>query len=182
MKSKGPSERSIQEACDDLLTLDGWRIIKTDLPHLRGLGVQEKGMPDRLYLRYLARPCIGHGCSGEQCGPTEGVKAQALWIEWKRLKQFTGKRGDTQRPTKPAEHQTRWHIEEMARGAFVVVAGRTFPASVEGFLDWYNGSGLARRKLSLAKYPTLSGLRRVLGVVRPLTAAQTGKADESANL
>lgn len=138
MKSKGPSERQIEEACDDLLMLDGWRIIKTDLPHLRGLGVQEKGMPDRCYLRYEKE---GPPPPPADVFPYDYAWCQHLWIEWK-------KRGG-----KAAEHQKAWHAAERARGALVLVAGEDFPASVDGFLSWYNGSGLALRKFSLKAVP-----------------------------
>lgn len=131
MKSKGPSESAIQSACDDLLSLDGWRILKTDLPHLRGLGVQERGMPDRCYIRYR------FAGNNVPTNYTSIVISEVLWIEWK-------KRGG-----KTAQNQKDWIEPERARGALVIVAGEDFPASVDGFLDWYNGSGLARRKLSL---------------------------------
>ncbi len=52
--NRGPSEAQIQQAADDFLALDGWRKIVTDPPHMRGLGVSEKGIADRLYLRYLS--------------------------------------------------------------------------------------------------------------------------------
>ena len=143
-KARGPSEAQIQSACDDLMVLDGWRIIKTDLPHLRGLGVQEKGMPDRLYIRYEGFLVNLNMAYMRDMFPTVTdlrCLTQCLWIEWK-------KRGG-----KAAQHQLDWHAMESARGAVVVVAGRDFPASVDGYLGWYNKSGLARRRLTLARKP-----------------------------
>lgn len=132
MKRRGPSESQIQQQIDELLELDGWRIIKTDLPHLRGLGVQEKGMPDRLYLRYPTSEQY------DQLGYELG-DAEAFWIEHKK------------RDGKAKEHQKAWHAAERARGALVIVAGEDFEASADGFIAWYNGSGLARRKLTISK-------------------------------
>lgn len=124
----GESEKSIQAAIDDYLVLDGWRIIKTDLPHLRGLGVQEKGIPDRLYLRY-GSPLKGVGA----------VWGQAMWIEHKR------KKGSA------SAQQLAWHKQERAMGAVTLIAGVDFEPSPEGFADWYESSGLMRRNLRLAK-------------------------------
>ena len=134
MKASGPSERQIQETCDGFLTLDGWRLIKTDLPHLRGLGVQEKGMPDRLYIRYL-HDCEGIQCSCDKHGATG--RAEIMWCEWK-------KRGG-----KAAQHQKTWHYRERLCGALTLIAGEDFPASIEGFMDWYAKSGLQRRKVTM---------------------------------
>jgi hypothetical protein len=133
---RGPSEASIQGACDDLLVLDGWRILKTDLAHLRGLGVQEPGMPDRCYIRYEHE-----GDPHPEPMPYDNAWSQVMWIEWK-----------CKRPgSKAAEHQNKWHRAERARCALVLVAGEDFGASPEEFLAWYNQSGLARRKLSLSR-------------------------------
>jgi hypothetical protein len=46
------SEAHIQETCSQFLAVDGWRRIRTDLKQLRGMGMQEKGMADDLYIRY----------------------------------------------------------------------------------------------------------------------------------
>ncbi len=122
-KPKGPSEAQIQQACDDFMALDGWRKIVTDPPHMRGLGVSEKGIPDRLYIRYLYPPPAANAHD----------RAQLLWCEWKR------------RGGKAALHQKSWHAAERALGAEVLVAGETFPATIEGFTAWYLASGLNRR-------------------------------------
>lgn len=115
-------ERDIESACTELLALDGWRCIKTDLPHLRGLGVQEKGMADRLYLRYNA---------------TFDDLAEVWWIEFKTI------RG------KLSPEQIAWHEAERARGAMTWKAKIDFHPTVEGFLEKYAASGLMRRKLTM---------------------------------
>lgn len=127
-------ERDIEDACTDLLALDGWRCIKTDLRHLRGLGVQEKGMADRLYLRYNQI---------DVCG-----LVAAIWIEWKRPKGVV------------ASHQAQWHQKERALGALTLIAGVDFVATVDGFLEWYRETGFMRQNLTLGregrtKYPPL---------------------------
>ena len=137
MKTRGPSEAQIQKQIDDFLELDGWRIIRTDLPHLRGLGVQEKGIPDRLYIRYWA------GLSVRGAGIAEKAdllaETQSLWIEHKKL------RG------RLSEHQEAWHAAERARGALVIVAGQDFHPSLDSFCQWYGQSGLQRVSVRLAK-------------------------------
>jgi hypothetical protein len=125
-------ERDIENTCSAFLELDGWRCIKTDLPHLRGLGVQEKGMADRLYLRYEQNP------RGKQRGDIWCPEdCEAMWIEWKRPK------------GKVSAKQVEWHAAERARGAFTLIAGVAFPATIEGFRKWYcKRSGLARKVLA----------------------------------
>lgn len=132
-KPKGPSEAQIQRACDDLMELDGWRKIVTDPPHMRGLGVSEKGIPDRLYIRYRFDSRFTY----------RPAHAELLWVEHK-------KRGG-----KAALHQKAWHAAERARGALVWVAGEDFPATIEGFQAHYMASGLTRR----IAQPMLKGVR-----------------------
>lgn len=121
-------EVDLARACTDLLTLDGWRALKTDpvSDKKRGKGFGEKGMADYLYIRY-ADP--GHpGCI---------LLADVLWIEWKSL-QGTVK-----------QHQREWRERERARGARALIAGVDFHASIEGFARWYAQSGLQMRKLRI---------------------------------
>lgn len=125
------SEVQIQKAADDFLELDGWRYVETDPKHLRGLGVSEKGIPDRLYLRYGFNPKTMYGSI-----PAKST-TQILWVEHKRKK------------GKAAQHQKDWHETERARGALVLVAGIDFEASLEGFVEWYEKSGLQRKKVTL---------------------------------
>jgi hypothetical protein len=113
------TERQIQESCSEYLALDGWRRIKTDMPQLRGLGVQEKGMADDFYIRY--NPGV------------VGRYAEVMAIEWKRK---TGK---------SMAHQRAWHDLERARGALTLIAGIDFVASIEGFQEWYRASVLCRK-------------------------------------
>lgn len=123
------SERQIQDACNQLMELDGWRVIHTDPRYLRGLGVQEKGIADELYVRYLPPAKL------QRVPRPDEVKAQAevLWVEFKR------------RTGKAMAHQRAWHDAERARGALTWIAGIDFTASVEGFKAHYLASGLARR-------------------------------------
>lgn len=123
------SERQIQDASNQLMELDGWRVIHTDPRYLRGLGVQEKGIADELYVRYLPLAKL------QRVPRPDEVKAQAevLWVEFKR------------RTGKAMAHQRAWHDAEQARGALTWIAGIDFTASVEGFKAHYLASGLARR-------------------------------------
>lgn len=119
-KAFAPKEAAIEQACTQLLEYDGWRSLITDPKWLRGLGVQEKGMADRLYIRYW----------GDPRAPT---LAEFIWIEFKRP------------GGKAAEHQKTWIYAERARGALVWLAGETFPPTYDGFLAYYRESGLNRR-------------------------------------
>lgn len=164
-----PSETDLEKYGTDLLALDGWRSLKTDpvsdtgfanrlrqwimgvpaLNHVRqlifdgirkclwGKGFGERGMADRLYIRYetdwWTNPCCDdplHKPSIKQLS-----RAEVLWIEWKRL------------GGKAAPHQREWIAAERARGALVLLASEDFEATPEGFLVWYRGSGLMRRKI-----------------------------------
>jgi hypothetical protein len=89
-------------------------------------------MADHLYIRYEREgPAHPHPM------PYDNRWVELLWCEWKR------------RGGKAKSHQIDWHARERARGALVIVAGEDFPASIEGFLGWYNQSGLARHKLAI---------------------------------
>lgn len=132
------SEREIERTCTGILKRDDWRSLKTDpvSDKRRGKGFGELGMADYLYIRYWAanvhrkpEPYDGaanalHLASGNE----------VLWVEWKR------------HDGKAAEHQKAWHAAERKRGALVLVAGEDFPASVEGFHEWYLKSGLCRSR------------------------------------
>ena len=137
-KTKPLSEAHIQQTCTEWLELDGWRSLRTDPVSRRewGKGFGEVGMADHLYIRYLVGPRGDPHCKRSQ--------AEVLWIEFKRA--YSSKvRGP--RVTKAAEHQKAWHAVERARGALTLIAGEDFPASIEGFQDWYRKSGLMRRNL-----------------------------------
>lgn len=124
MKPKPLSERHIEETCTEFLALDSWRCIKTDLAHLRGLGVQEPGMCDRLYIRYL-----------EPDWPGTWAGAEVLFIEWKAKKGVH------------SQKQKDWQAAERARGALIWVAKQDFAPSIEAFQEFYRQSGLMRRSL-----------------------------------
>jgi hypothetical protein len=121
-------ESDIARTCSDYLEADGWRMIITDpvSDRQRGKGFGELGMADRLYIRYPR---------GER---TFKTFAQVLWIEWKRI----DKQGKT---TKATALQKSWHEAERARGALTWIAGEDFPASIEGFIEFYQASVLKRR-------------------------------------
>ena len=132
-KSTELSEKHIQQTCTEWLELDGWRALRTDPVSRRewGKGFGEVGMADHLYIRYgLSNPF----------DPENASQAEVLWIEYKRLN-----RGG--KPTKAANNQRDWHKGERARGALTLIAGEDFPATIEGFQDWYRKSGLMRRNL-----------------------------------
>jgi len=129
-------ESDIARTCSDLLQADGWRMLITDpvSDKSRGKGFGELGMADRLYIRYL------HGAHLRCPGGIAVLKAPAaevMWIEWKRT--VRGK------PTKATAHQQTWHQAERSRGALTLIAGIDFPATIEGFREWYRSSGLQRR-------------------------------------
>jgi hypothetical protein len=114
-------EKELERDCTNILIHDGWRALKTDPVSRRawGKGFGELGMADHLYIRYEKYP-----------GTRRRGNALVLWIEWKR--------GDEK--SKP--HQEIWQQQEIDRGALVIAANRDFPATVEGFMSWYESSGL----------------------------------------
>jgi hypothetical protein len=132
-------EADIQKACTDILLLDGWRVIHTDLKQLRGMGVQEPGIADDLFIRYIQNgdPRLGVDPRG---GQIYQPLCELAWIEWKRI----DPRGLR---TKASSLQKDWHTLERKRGALVLVAGEDFPATIEGFRDYYKASGLMRKRI-----------------------------------
>jgi hypothetical protein len=132
-------ESQIAQTCTELLAADGWRCLITDpvSDRTRGKGFGELGMADRLYIRYCPMPSEWHSDKQPYWRPKAQCEALVLWIEWKRV----DGRGRT---TKATDHQNAWHAAERARGALTLIAGVDFPATIEGFRDWYTRSGLAR--------------------------------------
>lgn len=118
-------EKHLQKHAEDLLQLDGWRIIRVEQNYSEKKRkiVGEAGAPDGLYIRY--------GFPNN----TYFATALVLWIEWKSPK------------GKPSTSQKLWHEIERKRGALTLIAGIDFPATVEGFQTWYENSGLRRRKI-----------------------------------
>ena len=141
-------EADIQQACTDMLLLDGWRVLHTDLKHLRGMGVQEPGIADDLFIRYRPTPYeihmdgvnpdnprqIGWWKKGLEC------QAQVMFIEWKRI----DPRGLR---TKASQKQKDWHTLERKRGALTLIAGQDFEPTIEGFSTFYQNSGLMRNRI-----------------------------------
>ncbi len=123
----GPLESVIEAECSKLLEEDGWRALRTDpvSDRSRGKGFGELGMADHLYIRY-----IGHEANASRFRSAASI----MWVEFKRPGE------------KPQKHQTSWHIKERARGALTLIAGEDFPATVEGFREWYSNSGLMRNR------------------------------------
>lgn len=117
------SEAHIQGTCRDFLALDGWRLVITDPPWMRGLAVAEPGICDDLYIRYAQHSILA------------AALAQVIWIEWKSKSGNAG------------EHQKAWHQAERARGALVWVAGEDFAKSIEEFQAFYRQSGLMRKRI-----------------------------------
>lgn len=128
-------EKDIEKTCTEFLELDGWRSLKTEQNYneIKRKVVGEKGMADRLFLRYgKYAPEI------KACFATGGCAcAEVLWVEFKRQK-------NNGKATTAGFKQQEWHKAERARGALTVVAGVDFPATIEGFMVWYCKSGLAR--------------------------------------
>lgn len=151
------SEADIQLACGEYLQLDGWRMLRTDpvsdmaiaqvirkrladvaLPShirslvleiidrsIRGKGFGELGMADCLFMRWdRDPPWTGQGSTWFR------AHAEVMWIEFKR------------KDGKAQPHQKTWHAAERARGALTLIAGEDFPATIEGFIDWYEKSDL----------------------------------------
>lgn len=126
------TEAQIQKTCSDFLAADGWRVLVTNpcSDKARGKGFGELGMADCLYIRYGACRTFVYGGHLSE--------AAVLWVEYKKL----DAKGST---TKPTQHQLDWHRDERTKGALTVIAGIDFPATIEGFQDWYAASGLARK-------------------------------------
>lgn len=120
-------ERDIQEACCDLLALDGWRRLRCETVSRRewGKGFGERGMADDLFIRYADQSEVTN----------HSGRADIMWCEWKSA---TGK---------AAAHQKAWHQAERMRGACTYIAGEDFPRSVDGFLEFYRKSGWMRRPI-----------------------------------
>ena len=128
------SEKHIQETCTAFLELDRWRALKTDPVSRRewAKGFGELGMADHLYIRYVNIPLRDPADPRIVRANMGAPHAEVLWIEWK------SKRG------KPKPNQLEWHRAERARGALTLIAGEDFPATIEGFKNWYRESGLMR--------------------------------------
>jgi hypothetical protein len=126
-------EKHIEKAVCDILELDGWRCFKMEqnFSERKMKMVGEAGMPDRLFMRYDWNPATRYA-------PVEIVGrsvSEVMWVE------FKAKGG------KPSLVQTLWHSAERRRGALTLIAGIDFPASFDGFMEWYRDSGLMRKRM-----------------------------------
>jgi len=133
-------ERHIEQACTQLLELDGWRPLKTD-PVSRaewGRGFGEVGMADHLYIRHTPPRSAALRNASDF---VYAAQAEVMWIEFKRIRQ--GRKA----ATKTTAKQDDWHAAERSRGALTLIAGNDFPATIEGFIEWYKNSGLMRKNL-----------------------------------
>jgi hypothetical protein len=135
-------ESDIEKACSDILQVDGWRMLKTDPVSRRewGKGFGEKGMADCLYIRYRPERYTEYHAGQVEVNdnpwkPLAPCQSQVIWIEWKRPRGVLSPK------------QKLWHEAERKRGALTLIAGQDFPATFDGFLDWYRNSGLMRRAL-----------------------------------
>jgi spermidine synthase len=123
-------EKDIQRACEDILLLDGWEIIRREKQwsEKKKKATGELGAADCMAVRYdnagMHRYCIR-------------VWAEVLHIEWKRPK--TGKLRTSQRI---------WHDAKRKQGAVTWIAGEQFEPTYESFKAHYEASGLCRRRLT----------------------------------
>jgi hypothetical protein len=129
-------ESDLERQIADYLALDGWytRHFELNYSERKQLVVGERGMPDLLCLRYcpLADPS----------DPDAVIPwANILWIECKR-------------PGGPVSRwQREWKERERRRGATVLLMGIDFEPSIDGFVEWYEKSGLQARYLRLGGRP-----------------------------
>ncbi len=140
-------EKDIERACCDLLEADGWivRKMEKNFSERKRKSTGEKGMSDRLCIRYVPRD------QGKPQSAMPSGMAEVLWIEFKRLVPQPTRVIEKGRPkqrwprsTQAAVHQKAWHAIERKRGALTLIAGEDFIASIDGFRDWYRESGLMR--------------------------------------
>jgi hypothetical protein len=115
-------ESDLERQIAEYLALDSWytRHFELNYSERKQRSIGEKGMPDMLCLRY-----------------TGIAWANILWIECKR-------------PGGPVSRwQREWKERERRRGATVLLMGIDFEPSIDGFVEWYEKSGLQARELRL---------------------------------
>jgi len=136
-------EKHIEKAITALLEIDGWRPIKMEqnFSERKRKTVGEAGMADHLYLRYTWHSSPRCDCMK----PLNCPGAEALWIEFKKLRGGNGKRGIFTKAEKASIKQRAWIARERSRGALVLLVGEDCPATIEGVRSWYKNSGLNRR-------------------------------------
>jgi len=133
------AESHIERQISDFLALDGWvvRHLEQNFNPRKIKLVGERGMPDLLAIRYNQKP--HYGCKHS---------ANVLWIEVKR-------EGGLLSPA-----QRAWRELESARGATVLAAGYDFVASLDGFAEFYEKSGLQIRYVGLQNRRDAAGARK----------------------
>lgn len=116
-------EAALERLIADFLSLDNWlcRHIELNFSERKLRAVGERGMPDLMCVRYHDQP----------------HRANILWIECKRSH------------GRYSLEQIQWAIRERFRGATVLQMGIDFEASLEGFISWYQRSGLERRQVRI---------------------------------
>lgn len=136
-------EKEIQEACVRIFELDGWRRIRMEatFSDKTRKGVGEPGMADDLFIRYAFTV---ESWQAQYAGFNRS-DAEVVWIEWKRIRHMNDR--PTPRLTKATQAQKDWHTLERKCGALTLIAGEDFPATIEGFRDWYIKSGLMRNQI-----------------------------------
>lgn len=121
-------EKDLEQAVREYLELDGWRCwhFEEVWAEERKRTFGEAGMPDLLLIRY--------DCPGTEVEDVRKVvRAEIMWLE---VKTDGGR---------VAPHQKLWHAAERKRGALTIIFGEDFPATFDGFIGWYQDSGLCRR-------------------------------------
>lgn len=116
-------ESALERQIADFLALDEWTVRHLELNYSerKRKSVGEPGMPDLLCIRYHAKP---HW-------------ANLLWIECKTPK------------GRYRLEQKAWALRERRWGATVLHMGIDFDASIDGFMAWYQQSGLQCRQVML---------------------------------
>jgi hypothetical protein len=119
------SEAELEATCTNILIQDGWEPLKTNpvSRRSRAAGFGVPGMCDYEY----KRPIYIHSLGASVVGA-----CQVLLVEWK------SEAGEN------AGHQIDWQESMKRKGFLVVAAKRDFPATVDGFCEWYQRSGLKR--------------------------------------
>ena len=123
-------EAPIQAECCKILEQDGWWILRTDpvSDRRRGTGFGAIGFADITAFR----PMRVTQLVLIQKFP-QGCPCEVLFLEFKSPK------------GKPSKEQLKWHQTQRAMGFATFIAGQDFPASTEGFREFYSASGLQRR-------------------------------------
>lgn len=143
-------EKDLERAVRDILALDGWivRKMEQNYSERKRKSVGEPGMADLLAIRYSDKGIFAN-LKLQKCYPMG--QAEVVWLELKRLvaspervRRNGVQRQRWPRATQAANHQKAWHVRERERGALTLIAGEDFPATIDGFRDWYRASGLAR--------------------------------------